>query len=122
MHEFGIAEDLLAALVAKAREINAPRITAVKLEVGELSGIEIDALTFAFAAVSEGTLADKAELKIEKIPVRCYCSACELQFEGGPADYVCPHCHQTSPDLRSGRELRLISMEIDGCAKPADAR
>jgi hydrogenase nickel incorporation protein HypA/HybF len=113
MHEFGIAEGLLDAVTRKAREVNASRVSAIKLEIGVLSGIEIDALTFAFTAVSEGTAAEKAELKIEKIPVRCYCEACALLFECTPAAYTCPQCHQVSPDMRTGRELKLVSMEID---------
>lgn len=122
MHEFGIAQGLLDAVIEKAREVNASRVSSIKLEIGVLSGIEIDALTFAFAAVSEGTAAEQAELKIEKIPVRCYCSTCELLFECTPAAYTCPTCGEVSPDMRTGRELKLISMEIDECARPADAR
>jgi hydrogenase nickel incorporation protein HypA/HybF len=113
MHEFGIAQGLLDAVLAKAQEISAPRITSIRLEIGVLSGIEVDALEFAFAALSEDTPAAKARLMIEKIPVRCYCERCKNIFECTPAAYTCPTCGEVSPDMRTGRELKLISMEID---------
>ena len=113
MHEFGIAQGLLDAVLAKAQEIGAPRITSVKLELGVLSGIEIDALAFAFTALSEGTPAEKARLLVDKIPVRCYCERCKKLFECSPAAYTCPTCDQVSPDMLTGRELKLVSMEID---------
>lgn len=113
MHEFGIAQGLLDAVIDKAREISADRITSIKLEIGVLAGIEIDALTFAFAALSDGTPAGGARLDIEKIPLRCYCETCQILFECTPSAYTCPTCGQVSSDMRTGRELKLISMEID---------
>lgn len=113
MHEFGIAQGLLDAVLAKAQEIGAPRVISIRLEIGALAGVETGALTFAFAALAHETPAASAHLRIENIPVRCYCSTCETEFECRPADYACPKCGRTSTDVRSGRELRLISMEVD---------
>ncbi|MGA1194604.1 MAG: hydrogenase maturation nickel metallochaperone HypA [Kiritimatiellia bacterium] len=113
MHEFGIAEGLLGAVIEKAREIGAPRVVSIKLQIGALSGVEIDALTFAFTAISVNTPAEHAELKIETIPASCYCLDCDLLFECAPAAYACPSCQQVSPDMRTGRELKLVSMEVD---------
>lgn len=113
MHEFGIAQGLLEAVLAKAQEVQAPRVTAIRLAVGVFSGIETDALAFAFASLAADTPAATARLMIETIPGRCYCSACQELFECAPADYRCPRCGQTSPDMRTGREMKLIAMEVD---------
>ena len=113
MHEFGIAQGLLDAVLTKAQEMNAMRITAIKLQIGVMSGIEIDALEFAFGAVAANTPAATSRLMIDIMPVRCYCERCKNIFESTPAAYACPVCGEVSADLRSGRELKLISMEID---------
>lgn len=113
MHEFGIAQGLLDAVLAKAEEIHAPRITSINLQIGVLSGIEMDALSFAFSALADGTTAHDARLDVEKIPLRCYCETCQILFECSPSAYACPTCGNVSSDMRTGRELKLISMEID---------
>jgi hydrogenase nickel incorporation protein HypA/HybF len=43
----------------------AERITKVLLKVGSLSGVEPDALRFAFDVVVRGTIAEGADLQIE---------------------------------------------------------
>ena len=112
MHEFGIAQGLLDAVLAKAQESRASRIDWIKLEIGVMSGVEEDALQFAFTAISEGTIAEKAELRIERIPVRCHCPACDRIFECTPAAYHCPGCGGVSGDIRTGKEMNLVAMEI----------
>jgi hydrogenase nickel incorporation protein HypA/HybF len=112
MHEFGIAQGLLETVLAKAEENRATRIDWIKLEIGVLSGVEEDALRFAFAALCEGTLAESAELKIAKIPLRCYCATCDAEFDCSPFEYHCPGCGEVSGEVRRGREMNLMAMEV----------
>ncbi|HMP89341.1 MAG TPA: hydrogenase maturation nickel metallochaperone HypA, partial [Kiritimatiellia bacterium] len=112
MHEFGIAQGLLETVLAKARDIQAARIDTIALEIGVLCGVDQSALVFAFTALAEGTPAAGATLKMESIPLRCYCSQCRTDFECKPFQYKCPDCGANSSTIRSGREMNLISMEV----------
>lgn len=112
MHEFGIAQGLLETVLNKAEENRATCVTAIKLDIGLLSGVEEEALQFAFTALSEGTPAERATLLINKIPVSCFCGQCQNVFECRPFSYQCPHCGKASHDVRTGRELNLIAMEV----------
>jgi len=69
MHEVSIAQSLLKIAVENCEKNGYKRIEAIKVKVGRASGIMPDALLFAFDAVKIGSIADKASLNIEEIPV-----------------------------------------------------
>jgi len=112
MHEFGIAQGLLEVVLDKAKHAGATRIDRVSMEIGVLSGIEEEALQFAFKALADGTIAQETQLVVEQIPLRCYCEPCDRVFECKPFAYRCPACGQTSARVRTGKEMNLVSMEV----------
>lgn len=113
MHEFGIAQGLLETVLNRAESAGANEIQWIKLEIGVLAGVEEEALTFAFTALSEGTKAGHAKLLIEKIPLRCQCHACGHPFTCRPFAYRCPKCGISSNNVISGKEMNLVAMEVN---------
>jgi len=113
MHELGIMESALSAVLAAGRANGAQRVHRIVLRVGALSGAEPEALRFAFEAVSQGTLAAGAVLDIDAVPARARCPDCAIEFEAG-AGFVtaCPRCRRLCGDLRQGRELELARVEM----------
>lgn len=109
MHELGIARDLLDLALAHAGDA---RIEEIHIDNGIMSGVEDHALRFAFAALAKGTRADHAALIIKTIPLRCFCDQCEKEFECQPLSYYCPDCGRASGEIRSGRELQMVSLEV----------
>jgi hydrogenase nickel incorporation protein HypA/HybF len=112
MHELGIMQSALEMAEEKARAAGATEIHRIRLRVGALSGVASDALRFAYEALKINTLAAKAALEIEEIPATCWCQGCEKEFTTANLWFECPHCHQTSGQLRHGNELELTSLEI----------
>jgi hydrogenase nickel incorporation protein HypA/HybF len=113
MHEVGIMESALDAVRREAAAHGATSVTRIVLRIGAISGVEPDALRFAFEAVSPDTLAAGARLEIETIPARAHCGACQREFviEQGFI-FTCPNCGAFSGDVRSGRELELARLEF----------
>lgn len=113
MHEFGIATSALRLVLDHARAHDAVRVTRVRLRIGALSGVDADALRFAFSALVPGTVAQEAALEIEDVPAFARCAGCGLEFAAGD-DFVCacPTCGALSADIRRGRELDLASIEL----------
>jgi hydrogenase nickel incorporation protein HypA/HybF len=111
MHEVGLMEEALALALEHLRQQGGRRIHGMTFRVGPLSGVEPDALRFAFAVVTRGTCADGATLEVQRAPATCRCAACEQEFE--PADFVfaCPVCGRLA-DVRTGREFELLSLEV----------
>jgi hydrogenase nickel incorporation protein HypA/HybF len=113
MHEVGIMESAMAAVLEQARAHGARKVHRVVLRVGALSGVEPEALRFAFEIVARDTAAEGAELVIDTVPALARCPDCELEFEASAGFiFACPRCSRLSGDLRRGRELELSQIEM----------
>lgn len=96
----------------QARRSGAAAIHQLRMRIGTLSGVVSDALRFAFEALKADTLAAAATLEIEEVPPACWCDVCRAEFAVTDYVYECPTCHRPSADLRRGREIALVSLEI----------
>ena len=91
-------------------------IRAITLRVGSLAGVELEALELAFLVVMEREGPEGAapvQLRIEPVAARCYCHRCALDFLATDGCCECPDCGHISRDLLQGRELDLVSLELD---------
>jgi len=57
MHEMSLAEGVLQLIEDAAREQNFAKVTTVWLEIGQLSGVEVEAMKFCFDAVTRDSVA-----------------------------------------------------------------
>jgi len=112
MHEFGLAESTLALALDHAQRQGASRILEVRMQIGALSGVVKEAFEFAFEALAAHTMAAGATLVIEPVSVACFCRTCGREFETDAYAYLCPACGEASTEIRRGRELNLVSMEV----------
>ncbi|MFD3551895.1 hydrogenase maturation nickel metallochaperone HypA [Streptomyces goshikiensis] len=112
MHEMSIAMAVVAQVEEAAQAGGATAVTSVRLQVGELAGVVPDALAFCFELACAGTVLEGAELVTEPVTARAHCGACADDWAVGmPPRLVCPRCGQaTDVELRSGRELRILSV------------
>jgi len=105
--------------VAKSR--GASRVLAVSMKVGELTHLNPEQLRFAFEALTEGTLAEGAELSVELVKAKVRCRQCG--YEGGlssteeapqlPIPLVrCPRCGGLDVEAVAGRECALTSIKV----------
>lgn len=91
----------------------ARQVHRIVLRIGTLSGVEPNALRFAFDIVTRDTPAAGAALEIETIAACARCASCHREF--GVNDgfvYICPHCGRLSGDICQGRELELSRIEL----------
>lgn len=113
MHEIGIMQQTLDIAIAHAKEKNIDKITSIQMNIGKLSGVFPQALEFAFGIVTKDTIAENATLKINIIPVTCYCNYCQEKFNPQEWVFECPQCHQFSNNILQGKEIELILVEIN---------
>lgn len=113
MHELGIMESAIDAVLREAQAHGARTVHRIVLRVGALSGVEPEALRFAFDIVTRGTPAAQATLEIRDVPARARCASCDLEFgvEGGFV-FTCPACRRLCGEIRQGRELELYRIEM----------
>ncbi len=106
-------QSALNLALQKAEEAKASKVHAIRLRVGEMSGVVADSLQFAFEALTPGTAAEGAKLEIEDVPAKFFCAKCNRDFIVQDHFPECPDCHEPSREMRAGRELEIASLEIE---------
>jgi hydrogenase nickel incorporation protein HypA/HybF len=109
MHELSLMTTLLQDAAAAA---DGARICSLRVRVGPLSGVVLEALRFAFEALTPGTPAEGARLDVEQTAPSFRCPACSAIYETPVGDYNCPSCGNSCGELIGGHELQLISIEV----------
>ena len=111
MHELALAQEVADIVAATARKHGVTRVTAVRVEIGELAHVEPEALEFCFASVVRGTVAQSARLEIERTPGVAWCMPCGDTVPLARRGEACPVCgsHQLTP-VR-GEELRVRDIQ-----------
>ena len=71
-----LAEGVLQLIEDAAREQDFARVSAVWLEIGQLSGVEVEAMKFCFDAVTRDSIAAGASLENIAVPGTGRCRAC----------------------------------------------
>lgn len=112
MHELAVAQRLVAMIVEEAVRSQAHKIERVRLRLGHLSHVEPSSLELAFAAASRGTLADGAELQIERTSGAARCLLCGAQTVVARHGAACSACGECALLVEGGEELRLVSLEV----------
>ena len=113
MHESSIAQNLLAIALEKAKENKASAITLIRVKVGEFTGVNQSALEFAFDNFSQGTIAEKASLKITSSPLLGKCRKCNEVFKIKKESFKCSKCHSLEINIISGEDLYIEDIEIE---------
>jgi len=113
MHELGIATSILEDVAKEAARHPKGRITAVGVRVGELSGVDVDALQFGFECIVKETEWEGLILEVESIPRVQRCPKCGVEFRMADFDPQCPQCGEFATRCISGEELNIAYMEVD---------
>lgn len=121
MHELSVCRALLAQVEQAAATHHADAVHQVTVCLGPLSGVEPELLRAAFAPAARGTLAERAELRIEIVPLRITCARCGMQSEATPNHLVCSTCGSGETRLLSGDELMLVDIRIDSTRRETSA-
>lgn len=112
MHEVSLMEQVIELACTTATRENAQEIRSMRLKIGVHSGVVREALLFAFDVVKEGTMAARAKLSIDCVPVSCWCTVCNQSFFPQEWAYFCPTCQQWSSQVLTGKEMQLVSVEV----------
>jgi len=113
MHEAGIAGNLIETAERHLQGVPHGPVRRLVVRLGELAGVNPEALDFAFECLSPGTLVEGARLEVERVPLTVACEAC-----GGTTpvvDYVfrCGACGADAVRVATGRELEFVSIDVD---------
>ncbi len=112
MHEMSLCESVLQILEDNAKSRGFAKVKTVWLEIGGLAGVELEAMRFAFDAVTRGTLADQARLEIIELPGQAWCMQCARTVQVKQRFDACPDCGGYQLQVIGGEEMRIKELEV----------
>ena len=114
MHEFSIVEALIEQVQREVeRSGHDGQVQCLDLRVGRLSGVNCDALRFAFELLSPHTIMEGAQVHIAEPKAVACCHDCGAEVEIDEWQIECPECHGPNITIEGGRELLLESIELE---------
>ena len=112
MHELPITESILEIATRHADQAGALRVTDIHLVIGQLSSIVDESISFYWDIVSDGTVAEGAELHFRRIQTEMLCLECNHSYHPGVANLACPECQSTKVRVIAGEEFSLEAIEV----------
>lgn len=113
MHELAITQSILDIARKAAQEHNVTRVREIRIKLGEYSGVVPQCVQYYFDVISQGTVAQGAELKMERLPILMRCHQCQWEGQIDKHHIQCPACGSTQLKLLQGREFYVESLEVD---------
>jgi hydrogenase nickel incorporation protein HypA/HybF len=107
MHEFGLAEGVLAAVRQRAA---GRRVAGIRVRFGVRHAVDAESLAQAFGMIAEGSEAAGAAVELVTVPAEVSCRGCG--FTGQTADVLtaCPRCAGQDVSVTGGDEMTLESV------------
>ena len=112
MHELSICESILSILEDQAAAESFSKVNRVRLEIGPLAGIELEALRFSFDVVARGGIADGAALEVIETRATGWCQNCSKSVPVKERYDPCPTCGNYQVRITGGEELRIKDLEV----------
>lgn len=113
MHEASLAGGILKLVEDAARREGFRRVLGLRVEAGQLAGVEVRALRFALEGIAPGTALQGASIEFVETEGQAWCLPCAATVPLARRGDPCPRCssHQLQPT--GGTELRVVDLLVD---------
>ncbi|MGZ3514566.1 MAG: hydrogenase maturation nickel metallochaperone HypA [Thermodesulfobacteriota bacterium] len=121
MHEFSIADAIVKNVLETAKKNKGKKVVSVLLEIGELTHVSAEQVSFWIKELFKDSVAEGAQVKVKTIKARIQCKGCG--YKGGmgsdqedsfrhviPAS--CPRCNSFEIKIEKGRECILRRIQV----------
>jgi hydrogenase nickel incorporation protein HypA/HybF len=121
MHEFSLSDEIVRSVLDAAKENNGKKVLSIQLEIGELTLLNVDQVTFWIHELFKGSVAEGAKVKVRTMKARIKCESCRYQggIRSDPEDsfrhlalQTCPQCHSFQFKVEKGRECILRKIQV----------
>jgi hydrogenase nickel incorporation protein HypA/HybF len=113
MHEIAIAQSVLDIAFGEMEKHAARSVRAIKISIGQFSGVVKEALEFAFDVLKPDTPAASADIEIVVIPMEAECTSCgPFPCSINDVNLLCPDCGKVMK-LTAGRELKVDHLDLE---------
>lgn len=113
MHELSIAMSILEAARRETALRQGVEVRKIAVRLGELAGVDPEALRFSFEAITKETDFEKVELELNTIARTNRCAECGAEFVVKNGEFVCPCCGSSETSFLRGDELEIAYLEME---------
>jgi hydrogenase nickel incorporation protein HypA/HybF len=85
VHEYSIVQALYDSVLAQATARGAVGVHAVRVKIGEMSGVDVGLLDTAWRTFRVHTICEAAPMEIDVVPPRWTCASCGTEATRGAA-------------------------------------
>lgn len=113
MHEFSLAADIVEIVTNAAQNAEKEKVSSITLQIGDLSGVEKDALYTALESLMQTPMLNAAEIITKTVAGKAKCSECQTEFELSDLFAPCPKCEGFFKDIIGGKEFNVLSIDAE---------
>lgn len=113
MHELSIISSIVDTAQKYAVENGAKKVKKISVLAGEMSGVLPYYLNYYFPKViKDMPLFGGCVLDARTEEIRLMCKTCKTQYKPAKTDYACPKCKSTDCKIISGKDVKILNIEI----------
>lgn len=113
MHEMSIALGIVKIAEQEVIKRQAKYVSEIVLEIGELSGVELDSLDFIWPAAVKETVLESANRVVDYKQGKASCIDCDTKFDVHSLSDECPKCGSYFKSIVQGKEMRVLTLTIE---------
>ncbi|ABR74874.1 hydrogenase nickel incorporation protein HypA [Actinobacillus succinogenes] len=113
MHEMALTQNIIEIVEEQCRRNHVNKVTDIWLEIGPLSCVEPDAITFCFDVYSKDTVMENCKIHFIPVPALAYCWHCEKTVKIKTHHDACPECGGVHLQKQGGDELRIKEIAVE---------
>ena len=112
MHELSIINSIVDLAETEVKRAGARSVEKIELQIGELAGVEWQALEFAWEVGVKESVLEHAVREVDRVPGQARCLECNQAFEIKQLFDACPGCGSYFNEILSGKELRIKALTV----------
>lgn len=113
MHELSIATSIIKTTENEVDAVNGEKVIEIVLEIGKLSGVEIQSLYFVWELAAKNTILEDSKITIFEPEGIAICAECDTEFKMEKIYDSCPKCTSPFKTIISGKELKIKKLIIN---------
>ncbi len=113
MHELSIATSIIKTVEKEVEDNGGEKVLEIHLEIGKLSGVELQSLQFVWELSAKGTVLQDSKITVSEPEGRARCGECGTVFALEKIYDSCPRCNSPFKYIISGKELKIKKLIIN---------